>query len=153
MTYALRVHNFRCLACNYRSRHPVGTPDMDQTLTDVNTEFARYHLFVCRMEQKFIHVDILGASFDGRCPSDSSKLEEVDPADAKCPRCGKEVEVTEVKPLSASDSVTEWLLILKSTVLLDLLCSHLKKIILSKRRKDSGGSADSYVEYNFQRQM
>ena len=107
MTYALRVYNYRCLSCNYQSRHPVGTPDMDQILTDVNTEFAQYRLFVCKKEQRFIHTDILEAGFDGRCPSDSSKLEEVDPANAKCPRCGNEVEITEIKPLSASDSAAE----------------------------------------------
>ncbi len=86
---------------------------MDQILSDVNTEFAEYQLFFCKKEQKFIHADILGAGFDGKCPSDSAKLEEVDPANAKCPRCGKEIEVTEVKPLSATDSTSEWLLMLK----------------------------------------
>jgi hypothetical protein len=80
---------------------------MDQILTDINTEFAQYKLFVCKKEQKFVHVDILDAGFDGKCPSDATDLEEVEPKDAKCPRCGKGIEITEVKPLATSDGATE----------------------------------------------
>ena len=80
---------------------------MDQILTDVNTEFAQYRLFVCKKEQKFIHADILDAQFDGKCPSDGTELEEVKPTEAKCPRCGKELNVEEVKPLATSDSSAE----------------------------------------------
>lgn len=80
---------------------------MDQTLTDVNTEFAQYKLFVCKKEQKFVHADILDAQFDGKCPSDASELEEVQPLEVKCPRCGKDLEITEIKPLATADSATE----------------------------------------------
>ena len=103
----MKVYSFKCPACGYESRHAVGTPDMDQILTDVNTEFAQYRLFVCKKEQKFIQADILDAQFDGKCPSDGTELEEVKPAEAKCPRCGKELNVEEVKPLATSDSSAE----------------------------------------------
>ncbi|MGI0015640.1 MAG: hypothetical protein ACREBU_19665, partial [Nitrososphaera sp.] len=32
--YALKVYGFSCPSCGYESRHLVGTPDMDQILTD-----------------------------------------------------------------------------------------------------------------------
>lgn len=80
---------------------------MDQTLTDVNTEFAQYRLFVCRKEKKFVHADILDGSFEGRCPSDGTELEEVGVKEAKCPRCGNDLQVQELKPLSAGDSTAE----------------------------------------------
>jgi Zn finger protein HypA/HybF involved in hydrogenase expression len=81
---------------------------MDQILTDVNTEYAQYRLFICKKENKFVHVDILDAGFNGKCPSDSSELEEVEPKDAKCPRCGSgSLEIVEVKPLATSDSAAE----------------------------------------------
>ena len=81
---------------------------MDQILTDVNTEFAQYRLFICKKENKFVHVDILDAGFNGKCPSDSSELEEVEPKNAKCPRCGSSgLEIVEVKPLATSDSAAE----------------------------------------------
>jgi hypothetical protein len=35
--YTLKVYSFKCASCGYESRHVLGTPDMDQTLTDVNT--------------------------------------------------------------------------------------------------------------------
>jgi Zn finger protein HypA/HybF involved in hydrogenase expression len=81
---------------------------MDQILTDVNTEFAQYRLFICKKENKFVHADILDAGFNGKCPSDATDLEEVEPKDAKCPRCGSNnLEIVEVKPLAASNSATE----------------------------------------------
>jgi hypothetical protein len=86
----------------------VGTPDMDQILTDVNTEFAQYKLFVCKKEGKFIHADVQDTQFDGKCPSDGTDLDEVlEPLKAGCPRCGKELKVQEIKPLAASDSAAE----------------------------------------------
>lgn len=103
----VKVFSFKCPACGYESKHQVGTPDMDQILTDVNTEFAQYKLFVCSKEKKFVHADVLDAHFDKKCPSDGSELEEVDPQQAKCPHCGKELEVSEIKPLATSDSSAE----------------------------------------------
>lgn len=104
----MRVYSFKCPTCGYGSRHQLGTPDMDQILTDVNTEFAQYRLFVCKKEKKFVHADMLDVHFDGKCPSDGTDLEEVqDPRQTKCPRCGKELEIEEIKPLAAADTSTE----------------------------------------------
>ena len=81
---------------------------MDQTLTDVNTEFSEYRLFVCPKETKFVHADIQSASFDGRCPSDGSELMPVEkvPPD-KCPRCGQALVVDSVKPLTSDSGSAE----------------------------------------------
>ncbi|HXG06407.1 MAG TPA: hypothetical protein VNI77_03675 [Nitrososphaera sp.] len=104
----LEVFSFRCPTCGYNSKHPLGTPDMDQTLTDVNTEFAQYRLFVCRQEKKFVHMDTLDSHFDNKCPADKSELEQVsDPKKALCPACGKELEVADIKPLATADSAAE----------------------------------------------
>ena len=104
----MRVYSLKCPACGYGSRHQLGTPDMDQILTDVNTEFAQYRLFVCKKEKKFVHADVLDAHFDSKCPSDGTDLEEVkDPRQAKCPRCCKELEIEEIKPLAAADTSAE----------------------------------------------
>lgn len=105
---ALKVFGFKCQTCGYNSKHQLGTPDMDQTLTDVNTEFAQYRLFVCRKEKKFVHIDILDSHFDNKCPADQSELEQVnDPKNALCPACGRELEIEEVKPLATADSAAE----------------------------------------------
>ncbi|MGI0024306.1 MAG: hypothetical protein ACREA4_04070, partial [Nitrososphaera sp.] len=104
--YALKVYGFSCPSCGYESRHLVGTPDMDQILTDINTEFAQYRLFVCNKEHKLVHVDVLDGSFDGRCPSDGSELQETRPEVARCPRCRGDLKVQDIKPLSAGDSTS-----------------------------------------------
>jgi predicted RNA-binding Zn-ribbon protein involved in translation (DUF1610 family) len=105
---SLKVYNFKCPACGYESRHPIGTPDMDQILTDVNNEFAQYRLFLCRNELTLVHADILDAHFDNKCPSDKSELEPIDdPAHVKCPRCSRELKVEDTKPLATTDRSTE----------------------------------------------
>jgi ribosomal protein L37E len=103
----VKVYNFKCATCGFGSRNQVGTLDGDQILTDLNTEFAQYRLFVCRKENKFIHADVLDANFDNKCPSDGTNLEEVDPKRAKCPRCGSELNIQEIIPLAAADSSAE----------------------------------------------
>jgi hypothetical protein len=79
---------------------------MDQTLTDVNTEFAEYRLFVCKKESKLVHEDVLSSSFTGRCPSDGSKLVEIDGIPKVCPACNQPITVDIIKPLAA-DSTAE----------------------------------------------
>jgi predicted RNA-binding Zn-ribbon protein involved in translation (DUF1610 family) len=104
----LKIYSFKCTACGYESRHPIGTPDMDQILTDVNNEFAQYMLFVCRKELTLVHADILDAHFDNKCLSDKSELEPIDdPEHVKCPRCGKELKVEAIKPLATTDRSAE----------------------------------------------
>ena len=104
---AVKVYSFRCKSCDYKAKLPLGSSDLDQTLTDVNADYSDYHLFVCKKESKFVHANIHDKSFLGMCPSDGTKLEEVDdPGQAKCPRCGKELEIQEISPL-ASDTSAE----------------------------------------------
>jgi len=62
---------------------------------------------VCRKEKKFVHADVLDAQFENKCPSDKTELEQVDPKQAKCPRCGKELKIEEINPLATADSSTE----------------------------------------------
>ena len=85
----------------------MGTPDTDQILTDVNTEFAQYKLYACLKEKKFLGANVLEAGFDGKCPSDGSALQEVTVEDPRCPVCGTALNVGEKKPLSTGDAATE----------------------------------------------
>ncbi|MGI0025575.1 MAG: hypothetical protein ACREA4_10595 [Nitrososphaera sp.] len=103
----MKVYDFSCPSCKFESRNQVGTPDGDQILTDVNTEFAQYKLFACLREKKFVGANVLEAGFDGKCPSDGSPLQEVDVLEAGCPRCGSQLEVKEKNPLSTSDAAAE----------------------------------------------
>ena len=91
--------------CGYSSAMQLGTPEMDQTLTDVNTEFSEYRLFRCPTENLLMSMDILDAGFSGKCPTDSATLIPIEDVYAvNCPRCGKMLSVQEVKPLSAESS-------------------------------------------------
>jgi hypothetical protein len=104
---ALKVFSFKCKSCGYESKLPLGSSDLDQTLTDVNADYAEYHLFICKKESKFVHADIHDKGFEGRCPSDGTELKELDPKQAKCPSCDRELEIREINPLAAADSSAE----------------------------------------------
>ena len=103
----VKIFSFKCNSCGYESRLPLGSSDLDQTLTDVNADYAEYRLFICKKESKFVHADIHDKGFEGKCPSDATDLEEADPKLARCPRCGKELEVHEINPLATADSSAE----------------------------------------------
>ena len=105
--FVLRVYDFTCPSCSFESRNQVGTPDGDQILTDLNTEFAQDGLFACPKEKKFLSANVLDAGFDGKCPSDGAELQEVDAEKAACPQCGTAMKVEETKPLSAGDAAAE----------------------------------------------
>ena len=103
----MKLYRFVCPSCSFESLNLAGTPDGDQILTDLNTEFALYAVFGCPTEQKLISSDVLDAGFDGSCPSDGARLCEQDLDRAICPRCGADLIVTETKPLSAGDAAAE----------------------------------------------
>lgn len=101
----LKVFSFVCKSCGYKAKLLLGSADLDQTLTDVNADYADYRLFICKKESKFVHADIHDKSFWGRCPSDGTALEGIqDPRQAKCPRCGNELEIQEISPLATDTS-------------------------------------------------
>jgi predicted RNA-binding Zn-ribbon protein involved in translation (DUF1610 family) len=104
---AVKVYSFKCNSCGYEAKLPLGSSDLDQTLTDVNADYSEYRLFKCKKESKFVHADIHDKDFRGRCPSDGTELEEVEPKNVGCPRCGKELEIREINPLATADSSAE----------------------------------------------
>lgn len=93
----MQIYHFKCNSCAYEAKLPLGNSDLDQTLTDVNTDYAEYRLFVCKAESKFVHADIHDKDFEDKCPSDGSELIKIDQKipPTKCPRCNKDL-VTEV---------------------------------------------------------
>ena len=93
----MQIYHFKCKSCGYQSKLPLGSSDLDQTLTDVNADYSEYHLFLCKVESKFVHTDIHYKGFEGKCPSDGSKLVEIDQkaSPVKCPRCSDDL-ITEV---------------------------------------------------------
>lgn len=103
----MKVYSFTCASCQFTARHQVGTPDGDQVLTDLNTEFAFYNLFTCLKEKKFVSTNVLDPTFDAKCPSDGTDLQPVDMYQPTCPRCGSRLAVDQSRPLSAADSSAE----------------------------------------------
>jgi len=95
------IYHFTCKSCGYESKLPLGSSDLDQILTDVNADYAEYRLFKCQTESKFVHVDIHDKGFEGKCPSDGSKLMEISPEilPIKCPRCNRDLVIEVSAPL------------------------------------------------------
>jgi predicted nucleic acid-binding Zn ribbon protein len=95
----MQIYHFKCNSCGYEPKLPLGSSDVDQTLTDVNADYSEYRLFKCQIESKFVHADIHDRDFEGKCHSHGSELmeinEEIPPI--KCPHCNKDL----VKEMSA----------------------------------------------------
>jgi predicted RNA-binding Zn-ribbon protein involved in translation (DUF1610 family) len=102
----MQIYHFKCNSCGYESKLPLGSSDLDQTLTDVNADYAEYRLFICKVESKFVYADIHDKDFEERCPSDGSKLIEIDETipPVKCPRCNKELVMEVSAPLQEQTS-------------------------------------------------
>jgi hypothetical protein len=77
-------------------------------LTDVNTDYADYHLFRCIKENKFVHADIQSIDFAGNCLGDGSKLEEInqEKAPMKCLRCNSDLVTEMSAPLADVDGTS-----------------------------------------------
>lgn len=73
----MQIYHFKCNSCAYEAKLPLGGSDLDQILTGTNADYAEYHLFICKKEAKFVHVDIHDKEFAGKCPSDGSDLIEI----------------------------------------------------------------------------
>jgi len=99
----MQIYHFMCKGCGYEARLPLGSSDLDQVLTDVNGDYAEYRLFRCQVELKFVHVDIHDKGFEDNCPSDGSKLIEIDIENRpiKCPQCNKDLVTGVSAPLQA----------------------------------------------------
>ncbi len=97
----MQIYHFKCNSCGYETKLPLGSSDLDQTLTDVNADYAEYRLFKCQIESKFVHADIHDEGFEGKCPSDGSKLMEIDQEipPIKCPRCNEDLVMGVSAPL------------------------------------------------------
>lgn len=98
---SMQIYHFNCDSCKYESKLPLGSSDLDQVLTDTNTDYAEYRLFKCEGEAMFMNADIHDRDFVGKCPSDSSKLIEIDEKirPIRCPRCNQTLHVETSSPL------------------------------------------------------
>jgi len=97
----MQIYHFKCKSCGYQTKLPLGSSDLDQTLTDVNADYAEYHLFKCPIELRFVHADIHDREFEGKCRADGSDLIEIkEMPPLKCPRCNQNKLAThETKPM------------------------------------------------------
>ena len=105
----MQIYHFTCKVCAFESKLPLGSLDLDQILTDVNADYADYHLFRCDKEMKFMHADIHCNDFEGKCIADGSKLGEIkcEMHAVRCPRCTRHLIPETSAPLAdAADSAS-----------------------------------------------
>ncbi len=89
-----RFDTFKCRACGYQVKLEDGTPAPDQTLGDLNTDFADYEVFLCSNCHELITVNDFNPEFKGDCPICSYKLHKIPKEEYNnviCPKCGKEI--------------------------------------------------------------
>ena len=104
----MQIYHFTCKGCGYELKLPLGSADLDQVLSDVNLDYADYHLFRCNKENNYVHADIHGVDFEGNCLTDGSKLEEISQENPslECPRCSQDLIAQMSAPLADADSTS-----------------------------------------------
>jgi len=104
----MQIYHFLCKGCGYESKLPLGSSDLDQVLTDVNADYAEYHLYRCDKESKFVHADIHSKDFEGKCIADGSELEEINQEmpPIKCPHCSRDLITRASAPLADVDNTS-----------------------------------------------
>lgn len=98
----MQIYHFTCKGCGYELKLPLGSSDLDQVLTDANADYADYHLFKCVKESQFVYADTHASDFEGKCATDGSKMEEINPemSHIQCPRCNRDLVIQTSAPLA-----------------------------------------------------
>ena len=101
----MQIHHFTCKHCAYELKLPLGSSDLDQVLTDVNADYADYHLFKCDKESKIVYADIHSKDIESKCIADGSDLREIEQAEppVKCPRYSQDLVIETSTPLADDD--------------------------------------------------
>jgi DNA-directed RNA polymerase subunit RPC12/RpoP len=101
----MQIYHFTCKHCGYELKLPLGSSDLDQVLTDVNADYADYHLFRCDKESKFVYADTYSKDFEGKCIADGNDLREIDQEEppVKCPRCTQDLVMETRTPFADDD--------------------------------------------------
>ena len=81
--------------CGYQKRLLKGTPMANQTLTDLNEDFANYRIFLCPEVKELYSIDTHDREFDNQCPIHHIELQELDELPELCPKCGGKTHSTE----------------------------------------------------------
>ncbi|MHA2068336.1 MAG: hypothetical protein ACXABY_28570 [Candidatus Thorarchaeota archaeon] len=77
-----------CSECSYHKDLLVGSVSAEQTLSDVNEDFACYKLHLCEEGKEILSLDIHDREFDGMCPVHGKKLVPTNEMPSECPKCG-----------------------------------------------------------------
>ncbi len=91
----MELLELNCPKCDYKVSLLLGTQDPNQTLSDLNEDFAYYALFLCPVDKTFHSINIHDREFDGNCPEHKNvKLQAIKEIPKTCPKCGGPLEVT-----------------------------------------------------------
>ncbi len=85
-----------CPKCGYNAKLLLGTQNPDQTLSDLNEDFAYYRLYRCPTDKELFSMNAHDREWDGSCPTHkNTKLQPLSEMPTTCPRCGMPLEVSE----------------------------------------------------------
>jgi DNA-directed RNA polymerase subunit RPC12/RpoP len=91
----------KCPNCGYKKDLLVGGVGPDQTLSDLNEDYACYKLHYCPDGKEIMSIDIHNREFDGHCPEHDVELKPLEKVPQECPKCGGKLSVREREILEA----------------------------------------------------
>lgn len=91
----MELVEYNCPKCGYKAHLLLGTQDPDQTLSDLNEDFAYYRLYLCPVDKTLYSMNVHDREWEGNCPQHQDvQLQLLQDIPQPCPRCGGTAEVT-----------------------------------------------------------
>ena len=87
--------------CGYKKRLLKGTHDVNQTLSDLNEDFAYYRVFLCPQGKELYSLDAHEREFNGICPIHHVELQELEELPEYCPKCGGKTQTREKEMITS----------------------------------------------------
>ena len=91
----MELWEFKCPKCGYTKQLLVGSHNQNQTLSDLNEDFADFRVFICPKGKELHSFDVHNREFDKTCPIHQVKLQECKNVHEDCPKCGETAQTTE----------------------------------------------------------
>ncbi len=91
----MELIEFDCKNCGYKTHLLTGTNTPDQTLSDLNEDFAHFKVYLCPEGKELYSFDHHDREFDQKCPIHHEELQEQNEIPGYCPKCGGNTQTTE----------------------------------------------------------
>jgi len=101
----MELWKLECESCKYATYALTGTPEPDQTYSDLNEDFSYYRIYECAGGKNLLSINVRDSDFSGKCPEHGTELRQLEGLPKECPKCRGKLEAAklEMHPLEEGE--------------------------------------------------